>query len=294
MFVLLSFSILAAASTLHPDAPRFLTMDNGAIRVEIDVHRSGFRFVGTPGGVNFLDSFSVEPLSRSEVSAPNPSGLYGEVVFVETGKTVSFASPAQVIEHSARHTVIMCDSTESIGLRLLFDLTLHATEPTARFVTRVFSATHSSQRAFVRNVTRLPRGALLHPERDSTRLKSLRGNVPIVDAESHWRLEVNAIEDMPKALLGARVSSVSEELEFTRWTRTVHLPPREGRDYYQHSNLMIEVRTADHEVLEFIQGPIGKLDGTSPLAITEEWTLELIARVSAEETASQATADSTR
>lgn len=99
---------LAAAVCAAPvSAQEIITLENGPLRIEIDPAVFNVRFVGFPGGKNFVEPHFIEERDRSGSMWLDPGGVTTDLIPMEEEDAALRRGPAEVVEASDRHVVLL-------------------------------------------------------------------------------------------------------------------------------------------------------------------------------------------
>src|SRR5688572_14071968 len=97
--------MLAGALSSAMGAP--LALDNGKIRVELESRTFSVRFIGFPGGNNFLEPAHLTETELAGTGWLDPGGLFTDVLPVRTEDAMLRRGPAEVVEQRDDYVLLL-------------------------------------------------------------------------------------------------------------------------------------------------------------------------------------------
>ena len=106
-YVVKPISIILLMSLVAPCFAEGVVLENRAIRIEIDPQTFSLRYVGRPGGPNFLDPVYLTERQRNEGGWIAPGGFISDVLPVSARDPAMRRGPATVIEQRSDYVLLM-------------------------------------------------------------------------------------------------------------------------------------------------------------------------------------------
>ena len=127
------YCALVCAFLMMPvaSAQDIITLENGPLRIEIDPAVFNVRFVGFPGGKNFVESHHVEERERGGPGWLDPGGVTTDLIPLEAEDAALRRGPAEIIESSDRHVVLLGTESAELGVRIKKEIRLDQAEAKA-------------------------------------------------------------------------------------------------------------------------------------------------------------------
>jgi hypothetical protein len=254
-----------------------VVLDNARIRVEIDPELFSIRFVGAPGGRNFLEPLFVEENTRRSGDWADPGGLVTDVLGLEERDAALRRGPAVVADQSAVHVLLIGPESRTTGLRLKKEITLAPDTAAARLTCSLLSNRPEAQRLALRNMVRVAPGATIRLPRRAGDLRSLSGapaTAPlVVKSMLYWLMPVPPTSPVRETLLGSESASVELQSENGVWTRrSAAMASPEAFPKGQQSLALLDDATKSYGLA--LQSPEQEVSLAHPLVWTEEWTFD--------------------
>jgi hypothetical protein len=118
-------------------SPNVVALDNGAIRIEVEPELFAIRFIGTPGGKNFLDPLYVRDSVRASEGPLESGGLTTSLDPAGPQAAELSRGPTRTIDSGWYHLVLIGPVAEESGLRLRKEIRIDPREPKAWFTVTV-------------------------------------------------------------------------------------------------------------------------------------------------------------
>jgi len=267
--VLIASCIIAAAS---------LVLDNGAVRVEVDPSLFSVRFIGMPGGTNFLEPLFVNETGRRGKDWLDPGGLVTDLIPCEARDAALRRGPAEVVVHDGQSLVLIGPPSEQMPLRLKKEIRLMGTEARVVFRVTVLSTSPEPLPLALRNTARLPHGVTLHVNKSDATIRSLADTDSIfpavVKSSRYWLIPVPPAGPVDHVLLGAFVPELACQGNGGTWIRRIENMPADGQTVPQESTFLCILDNETRSYGAALQCARVPVDAGRPLVFTEEWTFE--------------------
>ncbi|MCL4693037.1 MAG: hypothetical protein KJ060_11075, partial [Candidatus Hydrogenedentes bacterium] len=188
------------------------TLDNGAIRVEVDPALFSVRFVGVPGGANFVAPLPVDETVRESEDWVDPGGLQTDVLPYTARDAASRRGPAEIVEQREDYIALLGPPSEHTGMRIKKEIQLLGREPKARFRVTAMRVAGESGDTAIRNTVRLSKGTTIRLLRDEGDVRVLAGadaiTPAVVKSRKYWLIPVPPTSPMDGVILGAFVPTL--------------------------------------------------------------------------------------
>lgn len=133
-----------------------IVLDNGAMRVEVDTLVFSIRFVGFPGGANFVEPQFLADAARDGSAWLDPGGLTTDLVPMEAHDAALRRGPAEVLVQEPTRVVLLGAESPELGLRLKKEIRLDPSEARAYYIVTALSSRADGPMVAIRNTARLP------------------------------------------------------------------------------------------------------------------------------------------
>ncbi len=251
-----------------------VVLDNGAMRIEIDPGRFNVRFVGAPGGDNFLDPVFRAVRAPADAGPPPSGGLITQILPFPDDAVLA-NGPAEVLDQGPGYVVLLGPVSPGNGLRVRKEIRLADTEPRAVFTVTVLSEKAGPTAIVIRNEARVPIGSVL-------RAATGRGPLQVIEAPGPLDLQVNnlvsiavPLADMPyRVVLGALTEALFHVRGRVTWSRQmadIHAP---GNVFPDQRNAVLELDRPANNYLAAMNGASGRVTSASPVVFREIWVIE--------------------
>jgi hypothetical protein len=267
--------LLAVLSMTLADA---VVLDNGAIRIEVEPQVFAVRFVGFPGGSNFLDPLYVSPDDRNGSAWLDPGGLVSDVVPIEGHDPALRRGPGEVLEKRTDYLALLGPASSQNGLRIKKEFALDASSAKARYTVSVTVTGPKAASCAVRNTARLANASTLRVEKSDGTIRVLAGAdsvLPaVVNSNQYWIIPVPPTAPMKNVVLGAFVSKIVHVNKQGTWTRRIVNPPSDTKAVPSESSFVCLLDSETRSFGAAFQGATTPLEPCCALTFEEEWTLE--------------------
>ena len=250
-----------------------VVLDNGGIRVEVDPRVFSVRFVGAPGGVNFVEPLHIDPARYSDASWLDSGGLQTDLVPLQSQDAAIRRGPAEVAEQTPHSIVMLGPVSSTLNARLRKEVRLVDGEPRATFKVTILPTMQDFISCAIRNTVRVPKHTTLRIEKADGTMRVLtgaKGIAPsVVKSMRYWLIPVPPTAPTHNVVLGAFVPKVAHHNQSGTWIRRIiEMPPDKAAAPNEATFVCLLDDTA-HAYGASLQGAWG----TSTL--TEEWTLKV-------------------
>jgi hypothetical protein len=273
-----SLGVLILLHTLL-GAPEVLALDNGAIRIEIEPELFAVRFIGKPGGENFLDPIYVRDTVRNSEGVAESGGLTTIVEPMGLRAAVLSRGPARLIDSGPYHVVLIGPVAEESGLRIRKDIRIDPKEPKAWYtVTVLFLKKEPVELSVVNSATipmgttvstREPEGASLHALEDALgalEVEAVGGGVVFVPPS----LRVAG----RKGRWGGSAGGAAFKNPNGIWVRKIDGPLLDAQAYNDEAPLVFSINDKAMRYAVEMRSPRTSVDSATPLILREMWQLE--------------------
>jgi len=270
-------TMIALITALAAMAAGPIALDNGAIRVEVDPELFAVRFVGGPGGENFVESLYVPSEVRAGKAWADAGGIPTDLVPCEGRDAALRRGPAEVIEHTAHSVVLLGPLSETLYVRLKKTVEIDPREPSARYTVTVIATEPQPQTFAICNTVRVPPETRLRIERADGVLKVLAGAETVEAAAetspAGWAISVPPAERLEGVVLGAFVPKVTHENDYGAWTREIVSMPADESDVPREATFLCFLDAVSVNYWAVLQGPRVEVRPSSPAVFVERWTV---------------------
>jgi len=254
-----------------------IVLDNGAIRIEIDPVVFSVRFIGFPGGANFIEpSYLTEP-ARAGAGWLDPGGLTTDLVPLEVQDAALRRGPAEVLSQESTRVVLLGAESEALGLRLKKEVRIDASAAHAYFIVTALSSRAEGVSLGIRNTVRVPLRSTVRVPRKDTTFAPLpdmpKAPWALVKSVDYWLVPIPPTARVDKMVLGGMSPALDVQNDAGVWSRRLTLPPTDVVRVLNGTNALVVLDDASRSYGASLQGEQGTLGGATPLQLTEEWTL---------------------
>ncbi len=255
-----------------------IVLDNGAIRVEIDPQVFAVRFVGIPGGANFLSPLPAEASARNPDTWVDAGGLQTDLLpFVAKDPAVR-RGPAQVIEKRSDYVALLGPASGVSGMRVKKEVQLIGAKPQGRFRVSIMRVGPGEKSVSIRNTARLDAGVTVRLERDEGEPRMLAGSETltpyIVKSRKYWLIPVPSTSPARGVIVGAVVPTVTVVNKSGVWRRRLVSMPDKSAKLPQSSTVLCLLDDATKTYGVAVQSPSMAVSGGAVAALEEEWEVD--------------------
>jgi len=254
-----------------------IVLDNGAIRVEIDPVVFSVRFVGFPGGANFVEPSYLTDVARDGAEWLDPGGLTTDLVPLDVRDAALRRGPAEVLSQEPTRVVLLGAESHALGLRLKKEIRLDATAARAYYIVTALSSRAEGVSLGIRNTVRVPLRSTVRVPRKDTTFAPLPGMPKaawaLVNSADFWLVPIPPTARVDKLALGGMSPALEVQNDAGVWSRRLTLPPTEATRVLNGTSALVVLDDATRSYGASLQGEQATLGGATPLQLTEEWTL---------------------
>lgn len=260
--------------------PDLIVLDNGYVRVEIDPSLFVVRYVGPPGGPNFVTPLFVDKALRSEKKWVDAGGLYSDLLHDDHREAALRGGPATVIERRDDYVALLGPVTAA-GVRLKKEIRLARTGARAWYKVTALAVSETPSQVAIRNTVRVPLGTTLRTVAEDDTLGAIAGLAglaalePVLAApKPFWRISVPPKAPLDGVVLGAMITEIAHDVPWGTWFRRVAGPLDEEGDFLQDASFLCLLDDGAQRFCSVLQGPLQRLAPSSPVVFEEEWRFE--------------------
>lgn len=266
---------LIAALALAADP---VVLDNGAVRVEVDPQLFSIRFVGFPGGRNFLQAFHVRDALRDSGGLAHPGGLETRLTPHDRPDAALLRGPAEVIEQTQHSVAMLGPVSEALDLRLKKEVWIHPRQAQAWLTVTVLARRDEGRSWALSNVAHLPPSCALRLDRADGTLEVLEGAEDLAAAaaltERYATISIPPVEPLGRIVLGAFASKVAHVTAEGVWVRHIEDAPRSPRLLPDGVSFVALLDSGDGHYTAALRGPLSATAPAQPLVFRERWALQ--------------------
>lgn len=257
-----------------------LALDNGKIRIELEARTFSVRYIGIPGGNNFLEPTHLTATELASTGWIEPGGLTTDVLPIRAGDAVLRRGPAEVVEQRDDYVLLLGPEHPESHWRVKkeFQLTRDTAELTCKVT--VLSSLKEERDIRIRNTARLAwTGALTVPV-EPGRMSLIRGKFEgvgelLLAPESAYQIPLMSTQARERAVLSSPSPEVRMVTDFGVWTRQLEIrsslpePEAEGR-----IRMLALLDDGTHTYQAALEGAQSGVNVGAPLVVIERWTVE--------------------
>jgi hypothetical protein len=255
-----------------------LVLENEAIRVEVEPKVFSLRFVGFPGGLNFLEALPLSEKALEQKDWLDPGGLVSDLLPMKERDAALRRGPASVLEHSKTRIVLLGPLSEATGLRLKKELHLYPEAARLRYTVTVLSNRRAPQEVALRNTVRLPAKSTIRTAREAMRLEALAGMETlapvVVTSNRYWLIPIPPAGRAKGAVIGGTVGAMSIQNPSGLWKRSAKVDLKEDLQWPAGGPFLCVLDDPSRSYGVALQSPLWKVSTSAPLVFVEEWDFE--------------------
>jgi hypothetical protein len=262
-------------------AGELLVLENDSIRVEFDAALFSIRYVGRPGGDNFVAPLHVSERLRSTKNV-SPGGISLHAVISGAEKIIA-PGPAEVVEQTRERLVVLGPPLGKTQVRLRLEVVLTPGAPETMFSVTAQTADQQSHRISLSSNTHLaPATGLRLFKSDVTIRPPSPGSDLLIDAGDYWEFPMmpGPVGDVPgeaknSAMVEGAAAVMAFHLPAVEWVRHLGALQHEG-DEDVTPRLLIRYETDPRLRLRTIdvEGPAAEVDLWNQPVLREMWRLQ--------------------
>lgn len=274
----LVIALCLVAFSAPATAQEIITLENGPLRIEIDPAVFNIRFLGFPGGKNFVEPHFVEDRDRKGTGWLDPGGVTTDLIPLEEEDAALRRGQAEVIESSDRHVVLLGAESPDLGIRIKKEIRLDDASPKAYFIVTALSNRAAGPALAVRNNARIPVRSTVRVPKRAGKFSWLQDEAKapwaIVNSKDYYLVPVPPTSPVKGLVLGGFAAEAQVENASGTWSRRLTLPPTDPARVWNGVTAMCVLDDGSHSYGLSLQGAQAPLTAATPLQLTEEWTFE--------------------
>lgn len=254
-----------------------VVLDNGSIRVEFDPQVFSVRFVGLPGGSNYLEPLFVSHEDKKGPGWVDPGGLVTDLIPLQGHDASLRRGPGEIVEQRKDYVAALGPLSGETGLRVKKEIALDPIEAKARFTVTVTVAGPKPAAFSIRNTARVARGSTLRVEKADGTIRALAGTTNIfpavVNSNLFWLVPVPPTAPMKNVVLGAFVPRIVHVGNQGIWRRRIVSAPEQAKLAPNESTFLCLLDDTTRSYGAALQGAVAPIEPCCPLVFEEEWTI---------------------
>lgn len=275
----LSASCLLLVGALASSLGAPLSLDNGKIRIELEPRTFSVRFIGLPGGNNFLEPAHLTETELAGSGWLDPGGLVTDVLPVRTEDAVLRRGPAAIVEQRDDYLLLLGPEHPESHWRVKKEIQLTRDSAELTYKVTVLSSLKEERDIRIRTTARLDwSGALMVPV-EPGRMTLVRGAFEKASdllefPEETYTVPLRSRKLRTRAVLSSASPEVTMTTDFGVWKRRLEirsaLPDPEAENRIRMLALLDDPTHTYEAALE------GAQSGTnvgSPLVVVEHWSV---------------------
>ena len=277
MDLTLNCIVLISALTAATGGP--VALDNGKIRIELDTRTFSVRFLGEPGGRNFLEPMHLTPSELDGEGWIEPGGVVTDVLPVQQDNAVIRRGPAEMIERSDDYILLLGPEEPRSRWRVKKEVQLARDTAELTYKVTVLSSMKEERDVRIRNTARIAwSGRLLIPV-DAGPLKLVRGRFEGLERmlkypEGSFVLPLYSTSIRSRAVLASPAPEVTMSTDFGVWTRRLEIQSApEEPEFENREGMMALLDDETHIYESALEGAQSGVNVGAPLVVIEHWTI---------------------
>jgi len=275
----LSASCLLLAGALSSALGTPLALDNGKIRIELESRTFSVRFIGLPGGNNFLEPAHLTETELAGTGWLDPGGLFTDVLPVRTENAVLRRGPAEVVEQRDDYVLLLGPEHPESRWRVKKEIQLARDTAELTYKVTVLSSLKDERDIRIRTTARLDwSGALVVPV-EPGRMSLVRGAFEEVSnllefPEETYTVPLRSRKLRTRAVLSSASPEVTMTTDFGVWKRSLEIrsalpdPKAENR-----IRMLALLDDPTHTYEAALEGAQSGTNVGSPLVVVEHWSV---------------------
>lgn len=271
-------TVVLLVAAFAAEMPSPIVLDNGRIRVEVEPRLFSVRFVGFPGGINFLDVRDIPEGDLESSDWVEMKGLYADLIPYEASDPAIRRGPATVLEQTADHVVMIGPQAGQAPVRIRKAVRLYPGQAKASYSVEIENAGSEAVRYTVRNSAHVPQGDTLRSDKTDDRIRPLAGTASlapaVVNSMRWWLIPVPPTSELKGVVLGAFVPKVTQENKDGTWTRRIVTNPSKPADVPEGCTFICLLDDPSRNYVSALQGGRTVAPPGGSAKFTEVWSLE--------------------
>ncbi len=256
-----------------------VALDNGKIRIELDSRTFSVRFVGVPGGRNFLEPVHLTPAELDGRGWIEPGGLITDVLPIQPEDAVLRRGPADLIERRDDYVLLLGPEHPESHWRVKKEVQLVRDAAALTYKVTVLTSLKDERDLRIRNTARNAwSGALIAPV-DAGPMKLVRGRFEGVEKilkypEDSYVFPLHSKNRRSRAVLASPASELTMNTEFGVWTRRLEIQSSLEEPEAENRMGMMALLDDDTHIYESaLEGAQSGVNVGAPLVVIEHWTI---------------------
>lgn len=251
-----------------------VVLQNDHLRVEIEPDLFAVRFVGQPGGQNFLEPVFVPEAVRASGEWCDPGGVTTDLAPYEGRDAALRRGPAEIILQEKHRLVLLGPPSASLGLRVKKDFELSRDDPRLTLRVSMLTDQEKVSEYALRNSVRLPKDTTVRLDRSNETLRVLTAHgspgPAVIKSMRYWLIPIPPMTKVEEMVLGANATSMEIQNDAGIWTRSVEL--KRGGDTPLNASFLCLLDTTTGSYGAAFQTPLQPISASRPGIMVETWT----------------------
>lgn len=255
-----------------------LVLESPQIRLEVDPERFSVRFLGWPGGPNFVEPLHLARARQGASMANAPGGISSDVLYLPAERSLLCGGPARVLEHRRDYLLLMGPVSRQNALQVKKEYRIHGEEARLTYKLSVLSSRKEERTVTVRVTAQVPWGGEVRvagPGSGSARL--IRGAYPGFEAlrapgDEGYVVPLGRRRGRELAVVRVPADEMVAARPSGSWRRRCAIAGA-GSEAGADTSLLLLLDDRSFTCRTAFEGRQGGVNVGAPLVYTEEWTL---------------------
>jgi len=256
-----------------------VSLDNGKIRIELDTRTFSVRFIGVPGGHNFLEPVHLTAAELDGQGWIEPGGLITDVLPIRPEDAVLRRGPAELIERRDDYVLLLGPEHPESHWRVKKEVQISRDTAELTYKVTVLSSLKEERDLRIRNTARIAwSGALVVPVEPGP-MKLVRGSFEGIARilnypEGSYVLPLYDKNKRTRAVLASPASEVAMNTAFGVWTRRLEIRSSlDDTDAENRVRMMALLDDETHIYESALEGAQSGVNVGAPLVVIEQWSI---------------------
>jgi len=268
---------IALTSMLAAQGQTPVVLESPHVRIELESRTFSVRFVGFPGGKNFLDLIH---LTASAIASPGwlePGGITTDLIPDSENSALLRRGPAELVVFEEHYVLLLGPEDPDHHWRIKKEYFLAVDRSEVRYKLTVMSTLKEERKVGVRITAQLPReGGLLIPKAAGA-LGLLRGDFPrfnelIGSVADAYTINLAVGPKRQRAVLASPATSLVYETPFGRWERQIEIRSSlESPSENAMPRLLVLLDDDSHVYQAGLEVTQSGVNVGAPLVVQERW-----------------------
>lgn len=270
---MLLFGVLATAA----GGP--LSLENEKIRIEVEPRTFSVRFIGQPGGYNFLEPLHLSAADQDGVGWIEPGGLFTDVLPLRTENAVLRRGPAEVVEHRDDYLLLLGPEQPDLHWRVKKEFQLERDAAALTYKVTVMGSLKEERDVRIRSTARLAWSGTLTVPAEAGRLSLIRGSYlgfdKIVNEPAEdYVLPLKSSKPRSCAIVSSTSPEISLATDFGIWSRRLTIQSSLAEpDAENRVRLLVLMDDDTHTYEAALEGAQSGVNVGAPLVVIEHWSI---------------------